>query len=175
MSGKQHCFQFVCCNLGVEIILREIVNWGFSVHFVLLGVSWKFHLHFTLPYALAKIIQNGTKFIQQLNPGFKNHRNLDNFRFEFYNCFGCHWFSCEIDFLHFSLIWFLKYVWPYVLFWLFNESTYISVSTWLIWSYYSTSVPITTNTVNITNEMRCDSGSKWIKIYSFGIWNNTVS
>ena len=101
MSGKQHCFQFVCCNLGVEIILREIVNWGFSVHFVLLGVSWKFHLHFTLPYALAKIIQNGTKFIQQLNPGFKNHRNLDNFRFEFYNCFGCHWFSCEIDFLTF--------------------------------------------------------------------------
>ena len=101
MSGKQHCFQFVCCNLGVEIILREIVNWGFSVHFVLLGVSWKFHLHFTLPYALAKIIQNGTKFIQQLNPGFKNHRNLDNFRFAIYNCLGRHWFSCEIDFLTF--------------------------------------------------------------------------
>ena len=30
---------------------------------------------------LAKILQNGAKFIQKLTPGFKNHmRNLDNFR-----------------------------------------------------------------------------------------------
>ena len=32
-------------------------------------------------YVLAKILQNGVKFIQKLTPGFKNHmRNLDNFR-----------------------------------------------------------------------------------------------
>ena len=47
-----------------------------------IGVSWKFHLHFILfLYVLAKILQNGAKFIQELTPGFKNHmRNLDNFR-----------------------------------------------------------------------------------------------
>ena len=32
-------------------------------------------------YVLAKILQNGAKFIQKLTPGFKNHmRNLDKFR-----------------------------------------------------------------------------------------------
>ena len=32
-------------------------------------------------YVLAKILQNGAKFIQKLTLGFKNHmRNLDNFR-----------------------------------------------------------------------------------------------
>ena len=32
-------------------------------------------------YVLAKILENGAKFIQKLTPGFKNHmRNLDNFR-----------------------------------------------------------------------------------------------
>ena len=37
---------------------------------------------FTLyTYVLAKILQNGAKFIQKLTPGFKNHmRNLNNFR-----------------------------------------------------------------------------------------------
>ena len=30
---------------------------------------------------LAKLLQNGAKFIQKLTPGFKNHmKNLDNFR-----------------------------------------------------------------------------------------------
>ena len=38
-------------------------------------------IQFTLyTYVLAKILQNGAKFIQKLTPGFKNHRNLDNFR-----------------------------------------------------------------------------------------------
>ena len=47
-----------------------------------IGVSWKFHLHFILfLYVLAKILQNGAKFIQELTPGFKNPiRNLENFR-----------------------------------------------------------------------------------------------
>ena len=32
-------------------------------------------------YVVAKIFQNGSKFIQNLTPGFKNHmRNLDSFR-----------------------------------------------------------------------------------------------
>ena len=32
-------------------------------------------------YVLAKLLQNGAKFIKKLTPGFKNHlRNLDNFR-----------------------------------------------------------------------------------------------
>ena len=32
-------------------------------------------------YVLAKILQNGAKFIQKLTPGFKNHMmNLSNFR-----------------------------------------------------------------------------------------------
>ena len=32
-------------------------------------------------YILAKLLQNGAKFIQKLTPGFKNHmKNLDNFR-----------------------------------------------------------------------------------------------
>ena len=29
---------------------------------------------------VATILQNGAKFIQKQSPGFKNHRNLDNFR-----------------------------------------------------------------------------------------------
>ena len=44
---------------------------------------WGFKkIPFTLyTYVLAKILQNGAKFIQKLTPGFKNHmRNLDNFR-----------------------------------------------------------------------------------------------
>ena len=44
---------------------------------------WGFKkIPFTLyAYVLAKILQNGAKFIQKLTPGFKNHmRNLDNFR-----------------------------------------------------------------------------------------------
>ena len=44
---------------------------------------WGFKkIPFTLfTYVLAKILQNGAKFIQKLTPGFKNHmRNLNNFR-----------------------------------------------------------------------------------------------
>ena len=36
---------------------------------------------YILTYILAKLLQNGAKFIQELTPGFKNYmRNLDNFR-----------------------------------------------------------------------------------------------
>ena len=36
---------------------------------------------FTLyTYVLAKLLQNGAKFIQKLTPGFKNHTNLNNVR-----------------------------------------------------------------------------------------------
>ena len=47
-----------------------------------IGVSRKFHLHFTLyTYVLSKRFQDGAKFKQKLTPGFKNHmKNLDNFR-----------------------------------------------------------------------------------------------
>ena len=32
-------------------------------------------------YVVGKLLHNGTKFIQKLTPGFKNHmRNSDNFR-----------------------------------------------------------------------------------------------
>ena len=56
----------------------EIEDWGFSVHFVLRFRKIPFKLY---TYVLAKILQNGAKFIQKLTPGFKNHmRNLDNFR-----------------------------------------------------------------------------------------------
>ena len=44
---------------------------------------WGFKkIPFTLySYVLAKVLQNGAKFIQKLTPGFKNHmRNLKNFR-----------------------------------------------------------------------------------------------
>ena len=44
---------------------------------------WGFKkIPFTLyTYFLAKILQNGARFIQKLSPGFKNHmKNLNNFR-----------------------------------------------------------------------------------------------
>ena len=38
-------------------------------------------LAYLYTYVLAKILQNGAKFIQKLTPGFKNHvRNSGNFR-----------------------------------------------------------------------------------------------
>ena len=44
-------------------------------------LHWSFKkIPFTL-YTLAKILQNGAKFIQKLTPGFKNHmNNLDKLR-----------------------------------------------------------------------------------------------
>ena len=44
---------------------------------------WDFKkILFTLhPYLLAKVLQNGVKFIEKLTPGFKNHTmHLDNFK-----------------------------------------------------------------------------------------------
>ena len=49
----------------------------------LYALYWGFKkISFTLyTYVLAKILQNGAKFIQKLNPDFKNHmRNSDNLR-----------------------------------------------------------------------------------------------
>ena len=46
-------------------------------------LCWDFKkIPFTLySYVLAKILQNGAKFIQKLTSGFKNHmRDLNNFR-----------------------------------------------------------------------------------------------
>ena len=55
----------------------EIEDWGFSVHF---GLGFK-KIPFTLDtYVLvAKILQNGAKF-RYTKAGFKNYRNLSNFR-----------------------------------------------------------------------------------------------
>ena len=55
----------------------EIEDWGFSVHF---GLGFK-KIPFTLDtYVLVvKILQNGAKF-RYTKAGFKNYRNLNNFR-----------------------------------------------------------------------------------------------
>ena len=56
----------------------EIEDWDASV-----ALYWGFKkIQFTLyTYVLAKVLHNGTKFIQKLNPGFKNQiANLYNFR-----------------------------------------------------------------------------------------------
>ena len=46
------------------------LHWGFR------KISFTF-----CTYVLAKILQNGARFIQKLTPGFKNHMsNLDNLR-----------------------------------------------------------------------------------------------
>ena len=43
-----------------------------------------------LAYVLAKLLQNGAKFIQKMTPDFKNHmRNLDNFRQAVKTCYNC--------------------------------------------------------------------------------------
>ena len=80
-------YHFADSNFGVEIFLKKrehqkksvlkkiedspyILYWGFK------KISFTLHT-----YVLAKILQNGAKFIQKLTPDFKNHvRNLDNFR-----------------------------------------------------------------------------------------------
>ena len=81
-------YQFVGSNLNAEIFLKKrehqkkgtlkqknetslyTLYWGFK------KIPFKLYTYF-----LAKILQNGAKFIQKLTPGFKNHtRNLDNFR-----------------------------------------------------------------------------------------------
>ena len=76
-------------NTGVEIFFEkeetsekgcvEIKDWGYSLYILYWGFKkTPFKLYI---YVLAKILQNGAKFIQKLTPGFKNHmRNLDNFR-----------------------------------------------------------------------------------------------
>ena len=64
--------------------IRKRVRWNrrlieASLHLLYWGFK---KIPFTLyTYVLAKILQNGAKFMQNLTPGFKNHiRNLNNFR-----------------------------------------------------------------------------------------------
>ena len=55
----------------------KIEDWGFSVHF-----GWEFQensIIYTNTYVLAKILQNCAKF-SYAKAGFKNYRNLNNFR-----------------------------------------------------------------------------------------------
>ena len=81
-------YQFFGSNLGVEIFLkkREHQKKGAlkqKIEASQYTLYWGFKkIPFTLyTYVLAKILQNGAKFIQKLTPGFKNHmRNLENFR-----------------------------------------------------------------------------------------------
>ena len=86
-QGWYYVFHFVVSNLGAEIFLKKrqyqkrvhkMEDWGTSVHFVLGFQEIPFTLY---TFVLAKILQNGVKFIQKLTPRFKNHmRNLGNFR-----------------------------------------------------------------------------------------------
>ena len=86
--------------------------------------------------------------------------------FPTYNCLGSHWFSCEVEFFTlFSHLVFEICIQPDALL-PFNKATYTNTSSWLICSHLCTSVPITTNTVNISNKMQCDAGSKLIKVNS---------
>ena len=79
-------YQFVGSNLEVEILLKkrehQRVHWNKRLRF-LCTLYWGFKkIPFTLyTYVLAKILQNGAKFLQKLTPGFQNQmRNLNNFR-----------------------------------------------------------------------------------------------
>ena len=81
-------YQFVGSNLGVEIFFKKEgtskKDWGLKlkIEASLYTLYWGFKkIPFTLyTYVLAKILQNGAKFIQKLTPGFKNHmKNLGTF------------------------------------------------------------------------------------------------
>ena len=81
-------YQFVRSNLGVEIFLkkRERQKKG-ALKLKIEGTLYTFYrgfkkIPFTLyTYVLVKILHNGAKSIQKLNPGFKNHMmNWGNFR-----------------------------------------------------------------------------------------------
>ena len=61
--------------------IRKRVCWNRRLRLLFtlcIRVSRKFYLH--LFFKLRYYIQNDAKFLQKLTPGFKNHRNLDNFR-----------------------------------------------------------------------------------------------
>ena len=54
---------------------------------------------------LAKVLQNGAKFIQKLTPGFENHmRNLNNFRQAVENSKNWNWWATFVQKIHFSKI-----------------------------------------------------------------------
>ena len=83
-------YQFVASKLGVEIFLKkrehqkkDALKQKIEASPYTLYCGFK-KIPFTLyTYVLAKILQNGAKFIQNLTPGFKNPmRNSDNFRQE---------------------------------------------------------------------------------------------
>ena len=66
----------VCWNRGLMYLCRFCI--GVSFDFLINFLRWAL---FSYNYVLATLLQNNAKFIQKLNPGFKNHMsNLDNFR-----------------------------------------------------------------------------------------------
>ena len=76
-GGKRHCLP-----IWVEMSLKNGALKQ-KIEVSLYSMYWGFKkIPFTLyTYILAKILQNGLKFIQELTPDFKNHlRNLDNFK-----------------------------------------------------------------------------------------------
>ena len=76
-------YHFAGSNLGIEIFLKSRGAFEWKTETSLYTLYWGFKkIPFTLyTYVLAKILQNGTTFMQKLTPGFKNYmKNLDNFR-----------------------------------------------------------------------------------------------
>ena len=77
-DGKQHCYHFIGSYLEVEIFLKKREGQKrsalkYKTEASLYTLYWGFQEN--------SIIQNGTKFIQKITPGFKNYmRNLGNFR-----------------------------------------------------------------------------------------------
>ena len=81
-------YQFLGSNLWVEIFLKKrerqkkgALKQKMKGSLYTLYQGFKNILFELYTCVLAKILQNGAKFIQKLTPGFKNDiRNLDNFR-----------------------------------------------------------------------------------------------
>ena len=84
----EYGYEFVCFNLGVEIFLKKrehhekiVVKQKIEASLYTLYCYFKIIPFTRYTYFLAKILQNGAKFIQKADSWFKNHmRNLDNFR-----------------------------------------------------------------------------------------------
>ena len=81
-------YQFAGSNLGVKIFLKKRQHQKKGelkekIEAFLYTLYWGFKkIPFTLyTFVLAKILQNGANFLQELTPGFKNPmRNWENFR-----------------------------------------------------------------------------------------------
>ena len=93
-----HSFLPPIPSYGVDFFENvNTINWkNFSTHVRIYKLEMKYKIETSFlytscwgfkkvlfricTYVLAKILQNGAKFIQKLTPGFKNRRNLNNFR-----------------------------------------------------------------------------------------------